>query len=107
MHLSTYSSQPFAGRSAICTGATATNFARYLPKACRDQIVKMSGMDNQHDDGEHLSPEMLSVLAEKLKQNLCHPGDVARAVLYAVTQPIEVNIADIVVRPPKAMKGPH
>jgi NADP-dependent 3-hydroxy acid dehydrogenase YdfG len=26
---------------------------------------------------------------------------VAKAVLYAVTQPIEVNVAEIVVRPPK------
>ena len=30
-------------------------------------------------------------------------GEHAQAVLYAVTQPIHVNIADIVVRPPKQM----
>ena len=36
-----------------------------------------------------------------MKQMLGSPDDVARAVLYAVTQPIEVNILDIEVRPPK------
>jgi NADP-dependent 3-hydroxy acid dehydrogenase YdfG len=42
-----------------------------------------------------------------MKQLLGSPDDVARAVLFAVTQPIEVNIADIVVRPPKSMTVPH
>jgi NADP-dependent 3-hydroxy acid dehydrogenase YdfG len=35
------------------------------------------------------------------------PNDVARAVLFAVTQPIEVNTADMVVRRPKSMAIPH
>ena len=42
-------------------------------------------------------------LSEKLKQLLGVSNEVARAVLFAVTQPIDVNIADIVVWPPKAM----
>ena len=36
-----------------------------------------------------------------MKQTLGAPEDVAEAVLYAVTQPIHVNVLDIVVRPPK------
>jgi NADP-dependent 3-hydroxy acid dehydrogenase YdfG len=42
-----------------------------------------------------------------MKQLLGNPNDVAKAVLYTVTQAIEVNIADIVVRPPKSMNVPH
>jgi NADP-dependent 3-hydroxy acid dehydrogenase YdfG len=38
-----------------------------------------------------------------MKQLLGDPEDVARAVLYAVTQPIEVNILDIEVRPSKQL----
>jgi NADP-dependent 3-hydroxy acid dehydrogenase YdfG len=57
--------------------------------------------------GERLPPEVFDTLATKMKQLLGNPNDVAKAVLYAVTQPIEVNIADIVVRPPKAMTLPH
>jgi NADP-dependent 3-hydroxy acid dehydrogenase YdfG len=39
----------------------------------------------------------------KMQQLLAHPNDVAEAVLYAVTQPIRVNIAEVVVRPPKQL----
>jgi NADP-dependent 3-hydroxy acid dehydrogenase YdfG len=42
-----------------------------------------------------------------MKPLLSDPKDVAKAVLYAVTQPIEVNIADIVVGPPKLMNIPY
>jgi NADP-dependent 3-hydroxy acid dehydrogenase YdfG len=42
-----------------------------------------------------------------MTQLLGDPNDVAKAVLYAVTQPIQVNIADIVVRPPRSMNVPH
>jgi NADP-dependent 3-hydroxy acid dehydrogenase YdfG len=34
---------------------------------------------------------------------LASPDDVANAVLYAVSQPIQVNVAEIVVRPPKQL----
>ncbi len=35
------------------------------------------------------------------------PAHIADAVLYVVKQPIEVNIADITVRPPKALNLAH
>jgi len=38
-----------------------------------------------------------------VKKLLSDSDDVAKAVLYAVTQPIEVNKSGIVVRSPKAM----
>lgn len=91
----------------VMPGATATNFARNFPQPFVDQIVKMSGIDMAKKTGEHFAPEALDALAANLKKNLCHPDDVARAVIYAVTQPTEVNIADIVVRPPRAMNVPH
>jgi len=46
-------------------------------------------------------------MADNLKKMLCRPTDVAKAVLYAVSQPINVNIAEIVVRPPRAMNVAH
>ena len=88
-------------------GATATNFARNFPREFVDGVVKMAGMDIEVKQGERLPPEVFDTLATKMKQLLGNPNDVAKAVLYAVTQPIEVNIADIVVRPPKAMTLPH
>jgi NADP-dependent 3-hydroxy acid dehydrogenase YdfG len=53
--------------------------------------------------GERVPDEVLDRLQPALQQLLGHPDDVAEAVLYAVTQPIRVNIADIVVRPPKQL----
>jgi NADP-dependent 3-hydroxy acid dehydrogenase YdfG len=91
----------------VMPGAIATNFARNFDREFVDRIVKMSGMEIQTQPGEHLPPEVLETLQANMKQLLGNPNDVARAVLYAVTQPIEVNIADIVVRPPRAMTLPH
>jgi len=67
----------------------------------------MAGMDIEVQAGEHLPHAVLETLQQKTKQLLGNPNDVAKAVIYAVTQPIEVNIADIVVRPPRAMTLPH
>ena len=91
----------------VMPGATATNFARNFPKPFVDQIIKMSGMDIEAQPGGHLPAETLDALAANMKKTLSSPADVARAVLFAVTQPIDVNIADIVVRPPRAMAIPH
>jgi hypothetical protein len=42
-----------------------------------------------------------------MKPLLSDLNDVAKAVLYTVTQPIELNITEIVVRPPRAINIPH
>ena len=91
----------------VMPGAIATNFARNFDREFVETMVKMAGMDVEVKKGERLPPEILETLASKMKQLLGDPNDVAKAVLYAVTQPIEVNIADIVVRPPRSMNVPH
>ena len=91
----------------VMPGAIATNFARNFDREFVNGIIKMSGEDIEVEQGERLPPEVLEKLQSKMKQLLGNPNDVAKAVLYAVTQPIEVNIADIVVRPPRAMTLPH
>jgi NADP-dependent 3-hydroxy acid dehydrogenase YdfG len=91
----------------VMPGAIATNFARNFDREFVNSIVKMSGTGIEVQQGERLPPEALETLQTKMKQLLGNPNDVAKAVLYAVTQPIEVNIADIVVRPPRAMSLPH
>jgi NADP-dependent 3-hydroxy acid dehydrogenase YdfG len=42
-------------------------------------------------------------LQPRMRQLLASAEDVAAAVLFAVTQPIHVNVAEIVVRPPKQL----
>lgn len=48
--------------------------------------------------GERLPDEAIDELQPMMRQVLGNPEDVADAVLYAVTQPIQVNIAEVVVR---------
>jgi NADP-dependent 3-hydroxy acid dehydrogenase YdfG len=87
----------------VMPGATSTNFARNFPVEFVERIIGLSGMDIEFAPGQHLPAEVLESLASNLQKMLCDPADVANAVLYAVSQPINVNIAEIVVRPPRAM----
>ncbi len=87
----------------VMPGAIATNFARNFDPAFVDAIVKMTGLDVDVVKGDRLPDEVFEKLTGSLRQTLGDPVDVANAVLYAVTQPIDVNLADIVVRPPKQM----
>lgn len=91
----------------VMPGAIATNFARNFDREFINAMAQMAGMEIELEKGDRLPPEALEALAGNMKQLLGSPNDVARAVLFAVTQPIEVNIADIVVRPPKSMSVPH
>lgn len=87
----------------VMPGAIATNFARNFDPAFVAGFVKMAGLDFDVKKGERLPDEVFKKLSSQLGQLLGDPADVANAVLYAVTQPQNVNIADIVVRPPKQL----
>jgi len=87
----------------VMPGAIATNFARNFDPEFVKGIVSASGFDLDIQRGEKLPDEVIARLQPLMKQRLGSPDDVARAVLFAVTQPIEVNIADIVVRPARQL----
>ncbi len=87
----------------VMPGAIATNFARNFDPAVVAGIVKASGVQVEVKKGERLPDEVFERLQPAMKQHLGSADDVARAVLYAVTQPIDVNVAEIVVRPPKQL----
>jgi NADP-dependent 3-hydroxy acid dehydrogenase YdfG len=84
-------------------GAIATNFARNFDPAVVAGFVQASGMQVEVKRGERIPDEALERLQPTMRQLLGHPDDIAEAVLYAVTQPIHVNVAEIVVRPPKQL----
>jgi NADP-dependent 3-hydroxy acid dehydrogenase YdfG len=87
----------------VMPGAIATNFARNFDPKVVAGIVGASGIAVDVKRGERIPDEVLEKLQPALRQLLGSAEDVAAAVLYAVTQPIHVNIADIVVRPPKSL----
>jgi NADP-dependent 3-hydroxy acid dehydrogenase YdfG len=87
----------------VMPGAIATNFARNFDTKFLEGFVKMTGVAHEVKQGDRLPDELLEKLQPKLAQLLGDPDDIAEAVLYAVTQPIRVNVEQIVVRPPKQL----
>jgi len=87
----------------VMPGAIATNFARNFDPEFLAGFIQATGSQVDIKKGEKLPDEVLDALQPKLQQLLGAPEDIANAVLYAVGQPINVNVADIVVRPPKQL----
>jgi NADP-dependent 3-hydroxy acid dehydrogenase YdfG len=90
--------------TTIIPGAIATNFGRNFDPAVLKALLEQgfSGeLPFQLQPGQHLPEEVLTRIQTQLPQVLCNPSHIAKAVLYAVTQPIDVNIAEITVRPPR------
>jgi NADP-dependent 3-hydroxy acid dehydrogenase YdfG len=87
----------------VMPGAIATNFARNFDPAFVASLVQSTGVQAELKRGERIPDEVLEKLQPMMRQLLGNPEEVADAVLYAVTQPIHVNVAEIVVRPPKQL----
>jgi NADP-dependent 3-hydroxy acid dehydrogenase YdfG len=90
----------------IIPGAVATNFARNFPPAVVKGIVGSLGIEADIRPGGQLPPAVLDQIAAAGKMFLASADDVARAVLFAVTQPIELNIFEMVVRPQRQLQLP-
>jgi NADP-dependent 3-hydroxy acid dehydrogenase YdfG len=87
----------------IMPGAVATNFARNFPPQVVKGIVQALGMDIDVKPGMTLPADALDKIAEAGKMVLASADDIARAVIFAVTQPIELNIFEMVVRPQRQL----
>jgi NADP-dependent 3-hydroxy acid dehydrogenase YdfG len=87
----------------VMPGAIATNFGRNFDPKVIAGIIGASGIQVAFERGDKLPDEVLEKAQPLLRKLLGNAEDVAKAVLYAITQPIDVNIADIVVRPPKTL----
>jgi NADP-dependent 3-hydroxy acid dehydrogenase YdfG len=87
----------------VMPGAIATNFGRNFDPAVIAGIIRAAGIEVRFERGERLPDEVFEKAQPLLKSLLGSPEDVADAVLYAIAQPIHVNVADIVVRPPKSL----
>jgi NAD(P)-dependent dehydrogenase (short-subunit alcohol dehydrogenase family) len=85
--------------SCVVPGLTLTNIGRNAPQEVLEARFRASGADpSAVRRGEYFDSHLESMLEE-------HPGmylaaeDVARAVVYAVTQPYHVEVENVVVRP--------
>ena len=87
----------------IRPGAVATSFGRNYDPAFIKQVAKGMGLDVDPVPGAHWPDEMIAKVEAVARNTFVAAADVARAVLFAVTQPNHVNLYDIVVRPQKSL----
>jgi NADP-dependent 3-hydroxy acid dehydrogenase YdfG len=82
----------------VIPGATATNLARHQPELLRGLAASFGEEIGQLSGG--LFPQQaLDRAAAAAGPALASADDVARAVLFAITQPIELSISEIAVQP--------
>lgn len=85
----------------IIPGAVMTNFVRTFPEALMNPFLQAIGLPADFRLGEILSDETLQEIQSRAKSIVLDADAIANAVLYAVTQPPDVHVYEIFVRPPK------
>ncbi|MEO6198165.1 MAG: SDR family oxidoreductase [Dehalococcoidia bacterium] len=88
--------------TAIMPGAVATNLVRSMPREQLFGIARMLGQnpdEMEWKEGDHLPQEMLDQVATVAKNMVMSPGDIAEAVMYALSVPENVQVSEIMIRP--------
>lgn len=90
--------------TAIMPGVFATNFTRNVDRGMLEGLAAMAGIDNvEIDDEGRLPQEQIDQVQQAMPTTIGNIDHIARAVEYVVTQPIDLNIEELVIRPPKSM----
>lgn len=89
--------------TSIMPGVFATNFSRNVGDDMMGMIAGMAGVENVERDAEgRVSREMLTQLAANMSTTFGDVEDIARTVEFVITQPIHLNIEELVIRPAKS-----
>ncbi len=86
----------------IMPGAVATNFGRHHSPEFVSGMLKSVGISTAFQAGDVLPDDVLEELRARASAIFASPIDIARAVLYAVTQPHDVSVYEILVGPRKS-----
>ena len=87
----------------IVPGLVATNFFRNLDPDFVNSVLRAFGFPGKYSAGDVLSDLLLSELYSRASAVFASPEDIARAVIYAVKQPPDLNVSEIVVGPRKEL----
>lgn len=88
--------------TTIKPGAFATNFSRNMPREMVEGLAAMVGIEvPDFDDEGRLPEEQLAQVQAAMATTLGQPDQIARTIEWVITQPIELNIEELVVRPQK------
>lgn len=85
----------------VIPGVIMTNFVRTFPDEMMNEFLENFGMDPNFRQGDLLSEKQITEIHERASAIVASADDVARAVLFAVSQPVGVNVYEVFVRPPK------
>jgi NADP-dependent 3-hydroxy acid dehydrogenase YdfG len=86
----------------IMPGAVSTNFGRNFPPEVVNGLLKRFGAPETFKTGDLIPEETLQALHQHASGIFAAPEDIAEAVLYAVTQPHDIMVSEIVIGPRKS-----
>jgi NADP-dependent 3-hydroxy acid dehydrogenase YdfG len=90
--------------TSIMPGVFASNFVRNMDREFVMGVAQSIGMgDVAFDADGKLDRETLTELHARMSDSIGDPGEIARAILYIVQTPPELNIEELVIRPAKAL----
>jgi NADP-dependent 3-hydroxy acid dehydrogenase YdfG len=89
----------------VIPGLTATNLGRHRPDLMRGLAASLGEETGPSAEGL-FPPDVLDRAAAAGGPAMARADDVARAVMFAITQPIELSISEIVVQPARRLAIP-
>jgi NAD(P)-dependent dehydrogenase (short-subunit alcohol dehydrogenase family) len=92
--------------TSLAPGVVATNFARNLDSETVKDIGALAGLELDIEPGERLPDQALVGAQAALERFIAKPDDIADAVLYIVSLPLRLNVANMVIRPAKQLDMP-
>jgi NADP-dependent 3-hydroxy acid dehydrogenase YdfG len=85
----------------IVPGPVMTNFGRHYPAALVNGLLQAFGEPPIFVAGQTLPAAAIAQFQDRARAVFASADDIARTVLFAVTQPIDLDLFEIVVRPGK------
>lgn len=88
---------------AIMPGVFSTNFPRHYDRGFMTQVLAGAGIDAEPDVDGKLAPEVQAELQRRMASMVGDVERIADVVEFVVTQPIDIHVEEIVLRPPKSL----
>ena len=90
--------------TAIMPGVFATNFTRGIDRGVLEGLAAAAGIEQLDlDDEGRMPPEQIEQLQSGMAATVGDVAHIASAVEYVITQPIDINIEELVIRPGKSL----